>query len=119
FDHFSVFMASTFMGLIALRLLGFTGESKGIYGLALAGALLVVFGATMVGTGLLGVAIERICLRPMRGVSGTAPMITTIGVAFVIINVVQLTWGPHSKPFPRIVPDRRWEIGLVESVLMQ
>src|SRR5215468_2123740 len=101
FAHFSVFMAGTFMGLIVLGLLGFTGESRGIYGLALVGTLV-------------GVLIERLCLRPMRGVSGTAPMITTIGVAFVIINIVQLSFGPQTKPFPRIVPDRRWAIGHAE-----
>src|SRR5215470_16762850 len=110
FAHFSVFMAGTFIGLIVLRLLGFTGESRGIYGLALVGTLVVVFSVTMVGTGLLGVLIERLCLRPMRGVSGTAPM---------IINIVQLSFGPQTKPFPRIVPDRRWAIGQAEISLSQ
>jgi branched-chain amino acid transport system permease protein len=70
-------------------------------------------------TGLLGVAIERVCLRPLRGISGTAPMITTIGVAFVLVNVVLLTWGPQTKPFPKIVPDRRWAMGQVEITLNQ
>ena len=94
FAHFSVFMAGTFMGLFVLRLLGFTGESRGIYGLPLVGTLLFVFGAVMIGTGLLG-------------------------VAFIIINVVQLSWGPQTKPFPRIVPDRRWAIGHAEVSLSQ
>jgi branched-chain amino acid transport system permease protein len=119
FAHFSVFMSGTFMGLVVLKLMGFTGESKGLYGLPLVGTLLLLFAVTMTGTGLLGVAIERICLRPMRGISGTAPMITTIGVAFVIINVIELGWGPQTKPFPKIVPDRRWAIGQAEISLSQ
>jgi branched-chain amino acid transport system permease protein len=119
FAHFSVFMSGTFIGLLVLQLLGFTGESKGLFGFALVGTLLFVFIVTMLATGLLGVAIERICLRPMRGVSGTAPMITTIGVAFVLINIVQLTWGPQTKPFPKIVPDIRWAIGQAEVSLSQ
>jgi branched-chain amino acid transport system permease protein len=119
FAHFSVFMSGTFIGLIVLQMLGFTGESKGLFGFALVGTLLFVFIVTMISTGILGVAIERICLRPMRGVSGTAPMITTIGVAFVLINVVQLTWGPQTKPFPKIVPDIRWAIGHAEVSLSQ
>jgi branched-chain amino acid transport system permease protein len=73
----------------------------------------------MLLTGTVGVLIERICLRPVRGVSGTAPMITTIGVAFVMINVVLMIWGPQSKPFPRIIPDRRWTIGQAEISLAQ
>ena len=119
FAHFSVFMSGTFMGLLVLHLLGFTGDSTGLWGLALPATLLLVFGVTMTATGLLGVLIERICLRPLRGISGTAPMITTIGVAFIIINVVLMIWGPQTKPFPRIIPDRRWTIGQAEVSLVQ
>ena len=119
FAHFSVFMTGTFIGLTILNLIGFTGSSKALSGLPLAGTLLLVFGATMTLTGLLGVVIERICLRPLRGISGTAPMITTIGVAFILINLVLLIWGPQSKPFPKIVPDRRWAMGQAEVTLNQ
>src|SRR5436309_887228 len=119
FAHFSVFMAGTFIGLLVLNLMGFGGSSKALAGLPLVGTLVVVFLATMLVTGLLGVLIERVCLRPVRGVSGTAPMITTIGVAFILINVVLLTWGPQSYPFPKVVPDRRWAIGQAEVTLNQ
>ena len=43
-------------------------------------------------------------------------MITTIGVAFVLINIVLMIWGPQSKPFPKIMPDRRWAIGQAEII---
>jgi len=119
FAHFSVFMMGTFVGLLVLNGLGFTGSSGALTGLALAGTLLLVFGVTMVSTGCLGVVIERVCLRPVRGVSGTAPMITTIGVAFILVNTVLLTMGPQTKPFPRIIPDRRWLVGQAEISLSQ
>jgi len=119
FAHFSVFMTGTFIGLTILGLLGFTGSSGAISGLPLVGTLLLLFSATMLLTGTLGVLIERVCLRPLRGVSGTAPMITTIGVAFILINLVLLIWGPQTKPFPKIVPDRRWAIGEAEITLNQ
>jgi branched-chain amino acid transport system permease protein len=119
FAHFSVFMTGTFLGLTVLHLFGFTGSSPSLTGLSLLGMLLVIFPVTMLLTGTVGVLIERICLRPVRGVSGTAPMITTIGVAFVMINVVLMIWGPQSKPFPRIIPDRRWLIGQAEISLTQ
>src|SRR5262245_63478698 len=93
FSHFSVFMTGTFVGLLALNLMGITAVSKSLTGLALVGALVVLFLATMTTTGLLGVLIERICLRPVRHVTGTAPMITTIGVAFILINAMLLTFG--------------------------
>jgi branched-chain amino acid transport system permease protein len=119
FAHFSVFMTGTFFGLTVLHLMGFTGSSASLTGLPLVGMLLFVFPVTMALTGALGVLIERICLRPVRGVSGTAPMITTIGVAFILINLVLMIWGPQSKPFPKIIPDRRWAIGQAEITLAQ
>jgi branched-chain amino acid transport system permease protein len=119
FAHFSVFMTGTFLGLTVLHLLGFTGSSPALTGLSLVGTLFVVFPVTMLLTGTLGVLVERICLRPVRGISGTAPMITTIGVAFIMINLVLMIWGPQSKPFPRIIPDRRLTIGQAEISLAQ
>ena len=118
FSHFSVFMTGTFVGLVLLNLMGLTAGS--LTGLALVGALVVLFVLTMTVTGLLGVGIERLCLRPMRHVSGTAPMITTIGVAFILINVMLLTWGPQTQRFPQLLPNWRWAlVGTAEITFKQ
>ena len=98
FSHFSVFMTGTFVGLTVLNLMGVTAVSGALTGWTLVAVLVVLFLVTMIATGLLGMAIERLCLRPLRNVSGTAPMITTIGVAFVLINVMLLTFGPPRSP---------------------
>ena len=119
FSHFSVFMSGTFVGLVVLELMGVTPASKSLTGLALVGTLLVLFAVTMATTGILGVLIERICLRPVRHVSGTAPMITTIGVAFILINLVLLTWGPQAQRFPQLLPNGRWELGGAEVTFKQ
>jgi branched-chain amino acid transport system permease protein len=119
FAHFSVFMTGTFVGLVVLNLMGVTAVSKSLTGLALVGTLAVLFVATMATTGVLGVLIERICLRPVRHVSGTAPMITTIGVAFILINMMLLTWGPQTQRFPQLLPTWRWEIGRAEVTFKQ
>jgi branched-chain amino acid transport system permease protein len=111
FSHFSVFMVGTFIGIIVLDLMGITAVSRSVTGLPLVGTLILLFAATMVLTGLLGVLIERICLRPVRHVSGTAPMITTIGVAFILINIMLLWWGPQAQRFPQLLPNWRWQIG--------
>src|SRR5262245_36325067 len=119
FSHFSVFMTGTFVGLLVLNLMGITAVSKSLTGLALVGALVVLFLATMTTTGLLAVLIERICLRPVRHVTGTAPMITTIGVAFILINAMLLTFGPQTQRFPQLLPNWRWEWGQVEVTFKQ
>ena len=120
FSHFSVFMTGTFVGLFVLNLMGVTAVSRSLSGVALVGTLLLLFLATMTATGLLGVVIERLCLRPVRHISGTAPMITTIGVAFILINVMLLTWGPQTQRFPQLLPNWRWQVlGTAEITFKQ
>jgi branched-chain amino acid transport system permease protein len=118
FAHFSVFMTGTFVGLTVLNLMGLA-TGKPLTGWALLAGLVGLFVVTMAATGLLGVLIERICLRPVRGISGTAPMITTIGVAFILVNVMLLTWGPQTQRFPQLLPNWRWSVGQAEVTLKQ
>ncbi|MBV8776765.1 MAG: branched-chain amino acid ABC transporter permease [Alphaproteobacteria bacterium] len=111
FAHFSVFMVSSFFGMWALELLGLQGQGVVLTGFALVGALAFGFAVTMLGAGILGVAVERIALRPMRSVRGTAAMITTIGVSYVLLNAILLGVGADSKNFPNPMPEVRWDIG--------
>jgi len=110
FAHFSVFMVSSFIGMWALELLGLSGQGVILTGFALAGALIFAFAVTMLLAGLLGVAVERIALRPMRAVRGTAAMITTIGVSYILFNAILLTVGADSKNFPNPMPNVRWDV---------
>src|SRR5262245_64467769 len=111
FSHFSVFMTGTFVGLTVLNVMGVTAGGRSLTGLTLVGTLAVVFLVTMAVTGLLGVLIERVCLRSLRNVSGTAPMITTIGVAFILINTMLLVFGPQAQRFPQLLPTCRMVLG--------
>src|SRR3984885_13267192 len=70
FAHFNVFMVASFIGMWTLEAFGLSGQSIVLRGLPLIGTLAAAFVATMVGAGVIGVAIERIALRPLRGVRG-------------------------------------------------
>ncbi|HVC54518.1 MAG TPA: branched-chain amino acid ABC transporter permease [Stellaceae bacterium] len=111
FAHFNVFMVGSFLGMWALEFLGLSGQSRVLTGLALVGALGFAFAVAMLGSGLLGVAIERIALRPLRGVGGTTGMITTIGVSYILFNIVLLGAGADAKNFPNPMPVVRWQVG--------
>src|ERR687886_1051011 len=74
FAHFNVFMSGTFFGLWFLALLGYGRTARPLSGMTLVLVFVGGFAVTMLLTGVLGVLIERLCLKPMRGVSGTAPM---------------------------------------------
>jgi branched-chain amino acid transport system permease protein len=111
FAHFNVFMVSSFIGMWALQLLGLSGQSHILTGFPLVGALAFGFVVTMLSAGILGVAIERFALRPLRGVPGTAAMITTIGVSYILFNIIMLTAGAGSLNFPNPLPAVSWPIG--------
>jgi branched-chain amino acid transport system permease protein len=111
FAHFNVFMVGSFIAMWVFEAMGFSGQSQILYGLPLIGVLFVGLVAVMLCTGFLGVAIERVALRPLRGVSGTAPMITTIGVSYILFNLILLTIGANTLNYPNPMPRIRWEIG--------
>ncbi len=111
FAHFNVFMSGTFFALWFLALLGYGRGSAPLTGITLALVFVGAFAVTMVTTGALGAVIERICLKPMRGVSGTAPMITTIGVSLILQSLIlYATNFANNVPFPQLVPNQRWAL---------
>ncbi len=78
FAHFNVFMVGSFFALWVLEATGLIGQRTTLAGFSLAGVLLLAFAVTMLLSGLLGVVIERVALRSVRQLRGTAPMILTI-----------------------------------------
>ena len=100
FAHFNIFMVGAMIAMLVLQAFGLVGQETILTGLPLAGVLLTALAAAMLACGLIGVAIERTLLRPLRNVKGPAAMITTIGVSYVLFNVVLLTLGSDSKNFP-------------------
>jgi branched-chain amino acid transport system permease protein len=119
FAHFNVFMVGSFIGMWALEFLGVHGQGRVLTGFALAGVLIFAFAATMIASGAIGVAIERISLRPLRGVGGTAAMITTIGVSYILFNVILLTVGASSQNYPDPLPVVVWHLGGVVVTLKE
>jgi len=111
FAHFNVFMVGSMISMLTLQAFGLVGQGTILTGLPLVGILLTAFAVTMLSCGIIGVGIERFLLRPLRGVKGPAAMITTIGVSYVLFNVVLLTLGSDSKNFPNPLPPIVWEIG--------
>ncbi|HEX3349159.1 MAG TPA: branched-chain amino acid ABC transporter permease [Acetobacteraceae bacterium] len=111
FSHFNVFMVGSMIALLMLKAMGLSGQDVILTGLPLLAALGATFVVTMVGCGFIGVGIERFLLRRLRSVKGPAPMITTIGISYVLFNIVLLTLGTDSKNFPNPLPPMTFAIG--------
>jgi branched-chain amino acid transport system permease protein len=80
FAHGEVYMIGAFTGYFVLTALG--GPAAPILPIAL--VLLFMFLAGMLGSGLLGIAIERFAYRPLRNAPRIAPLISAIGVSFFL-----------------------------------
>jgi branched-chain amino acid transport system permease protein len=60
----------------------------------LALAVIIILGA------ILGVGIERVAIRPFRGISDIGWMLSTIAIGIIVRNVAMVTFGLYDRPFP-------------------
>src|SRR5215475_2995508 len=92
FAHGDVYMVGAFIGYGV-----FNALVPGTTPLIPAALVIVVMMAiSMVGTGILGVAIEWVAYRPLRNAPRIAPLISALGVSFFLENaVLLLTDGTH------------------------
>jgi branched-chain amino acid transport system permease protein len=61
--------------------------------------ILLMFGAAMVGSGVLGVVVERFAYRPLRRASRIAPLISALGVSFFLQQMATLLFGSIPKQY--------------------
>ena len=59
--------------------------------------------AAMVVCTVLGIVIEGLAYKPLRGTSSLAVLITAIGVSYFLQNAAQLIWTSNSKNFTSVV----------------
>jgi len=62
---------------------------------------------------VLGLAIERLILRPMIGEPVVSVIMVTLGLSSILRAVVQGIWGTDTRPFPEIFPSAPMMIGPV------
>src|SRR5687767_2699189 len=109
FAHGDVFMLGLFISLAWFTLLGVTGALSPWQLVTLLPLVLVL---TMLSTAMLNVAIDRLAYRPLRRSSRLAPLITAIGVSFMLENIALLWMGPAPIAYPDIFPSvdilREW-----------
>jgi branched-chain amino acid transport system permease protein len=95
FAHGDVYMIGSFIGFGVLTLLG------GSLSPAIPVVLLVLcmFAIAMIGSGLLGLVIERFAYRPLRNAPRIAPLISALGVAFFLENSALLLFGAQYRNY--------------------
>ncbi len=69
---------------------------------------------------LLGVTIEFLAYRPLRGSSRITVLITAIGVSYLLQNVMIYFFGSDPRPFPQeLLPFKEWHVGNIRITSIQ
>ncbi|HUP36623.1 MAG TPA: branched-chain amino acid ABC transporter permease [Candidatus Limnocylindria bacterium] len=102
--HGEVFMVGAFAGLVAVRATG---------------SILIAIAFAMLVTGVLGIAIERVAFRPLRGAHHLAPLATTIGTGIVLQETTRGYFGAEQQGFPPTFATEVWQLGPVRISSVQ
>jgi branched-chain amino acid transport system permease protein len=109
FAHGDVFTLGAFFAMPLLGALGLN-EGQG-FTAGSAVVLAVVFLLVMGLNGLVNVVIERVAYRPLRNAPKLAPLITAIGMSFVLEGLIYIWRGAVTVHFPDLLPGAQWTIG--------
>ena len=101
FAHGDVYMLGFMISLTFLNLLGVKGRLGGWQLWAVIGGVMLL---TMLCTGLINMTIDRVAYRPLRHAPRLAPLITAVGMSFMLENLGQIWKGPTQILYPSIFP---------------
>jgi branched-chain amino acid transport system permease protein len=115
FAHSEVFMMAAYVGLFVITAIGGTASPVA------AGAIGTV--VTMFATSLLGITVERIAYRPLRGrgkgpLVRITPLVTALGMSVLLQNLAQLLFTARYRPYPRLFEQTRPVIFVVAVTVM-
>lgn len=107
-SHGAIFMLGSYVALLLVE--------------QLAMPLWVGLLAAMLATGLIGLIVDYLVLKPLRARNAPhlAPMIATIGVAIILTNLAQGLFGAENKRFPAgTIPEDSITIGHLHLTALQ
>ena len=103
FAHGEVFMIGSFVAVSLWQVTGVTTDTA----MPLIILSIIVFlAASMLASGSLNVMIERVAYRPLRNAPKLAPLITAIGMSFILQNV-GLLWRPTPDTSPDLIGSQK------------
>jgi len=95
FAHGDVYMIGAYIGYFVL---GWFGGPQHV-SIPVPLLVAIMFLIAGLGCGVLGVGIERFAYRPLRNAPRIAPLITALGVSFILENSMLLLFGGFTKSY--------------------
>jgi branched-chain amino acid transport system permease protein len=103
FAHGEVFMIGSFVSVSIWQTLGITPDNAII---PIIGSILIGLILSMLASSTLNVMIERVAYKPLRNAPKLAPLITAIGMSFILQNV-GLLWRPQPDAAPDLIGSQK------------
>jgi len=103
FAHGEVFMIGSFVAVSIWQTLGITPDNAFI---AILGSMFIGIVLAMLASSTLNVMIERVAYKPLRNAPRLAPLITAIGMSFILQNV-GLLWRPKPDSTPDLIGSQK------------
>ncbi len=94
FAHGDLFMWGAFLALTGLK------AAQGLVGQAHLWMVGPVFMLVILCVALIGVLVERVAYRPLRSAGRLAPIISALGVAFILESLARNIYGPRWLSMP-------------------
>ena len=102
FAHGDVFMWGTMITVtVAGTHMGLDGSQSGLVTFL---GVVVAMAAAMAFCGVLNPTIERVALRRLRDAPRLSPLITTLGISYILSNAAQFFYGPNYTGVGPILP---------------
>src|SRR3954463_962225 len=101
FAHGDVFMIGSFTA--AQFWSGVLGVGLATSTFGIAGGIVIALIVSMLVCGVLNVMIERVAYRPLRAAPKLAPLITAVGMSFILQNVGILWIGASQRGVPDLI----------------
>jgi len=95
FAHGDVYMVGAFIGFGVLNAFGGSPSPS----IAILPLIVLMFVVAMLGSGVLGVVIERFAYRPLRSSPRLTLLITALGVSFFLQNSMLLLFGAQFRSY--------------------
>ncbi len=100
FAHGDLFMWGAYLGLTVINVfVGIVAQGSALF---IVPAVIVV----MITIALAGVLVERIAYRPLRTAGRLAPVISALGVAFILQSLARNIYGASYKTYPTDITPR-------------
>jgi branched-chain amino acid transport system permease protein len=79
---------------------------------------IIVMVIAMIGAAILGMAVEKVAYKPVRGSARISALISAIGASIVISNLVMMINGPQRESYPALISAKWSQVIIIITAIL-